>query len=202
MVSPRDRRGALPDRRHLVADRDGVDPDLTAPRGDHDQARLVHAAAAGDRGGHRRRSRHAGEAARRRRLSRDPQALAGHAAHHLAQQRPLHRRLLGEIQQPLLRGGRQRAPRQGRLFLDHGTHRRRAERRRTPPRHHGDRVGAGGTSARGGSRRRRQASRDQRRVGVRLCRDARRAADGRHQRSGEGAARLGGAAARADRQAR
>jgi len=32
-------------------------------------------------------------------------------AHHLAQQRALHRRLLGEIQQSPVRGGRQRPPR-------------------------------------------------------------------------------------------
>ena len=49
--------GPLPDRRHLVADRDRCDPHRAAAGRDGHQARLVHAAAAGDRGGHRRRSR-------------------------------------------------------------------------------------------------------------------------------------------------
>ena len=61
--------------------------------------------------------------ARRRRLPRDPQALALDAAHHLGRQRPLPRHLLGEVRQPLLRRRRQRPPRQGRLLLDHGAHR-------------------------------------------------------------------------------
>ena len=50
-------------------------------------------------------------------------ALALDAAHHLGRQRALPGHLLGEVQQPLLRRGRQRAPRQGRLLLDHGAHR-------------------------------------------------------------------------------
>ena len=41
------RRRALPDRRHLVADRDRRPPDHAAARRDADQARLLHAAAAG-----------------------------------------------------------------------------------------------------------------------------------------------------------
>ena len=77
------------------------------------------------------------------RLSRDQAALAVDAAHHLGRQRALPGRLLGEIRQALLRGGRQRASRQGRLLLDHGPHRRCAERGRPPARHHGDRVRAG-----------------------------------------------------------
>ncbi len=105
-----------------------------------------------------------------RRLSRHQKALALHAAHHLGQQRALSRRLLGEIRPALLRGGRQRPSRQGRLLLDHGPHRRCAECRRSPARHHGDRVRAGlqPTGRRG--RRRRQAARDQGRVGLRLRR--------------------------------
>ena len=57
VVSPRDRRRPLPDRRHLVADRDRRHHDLAAAGRDGHQARLVHAAAAGHRGRHRRRSR-------------------------------------------------------------------------------------------------------------------------------------------------
>jgi acetyl-CoA synthetase len=40
VVSPRDRRRALPDRRHLVADRDRPHPDLAAARHHEDEARL------------------------------------------------------------------------------------------------------------------------------------------------------------------
>ena len=45
------RRRPLPDRRHLVADRDRDDPDHAAARGDDDQARLGDAAVPGRRGG-------------------------------------------------------------------------------------------------------------------------------------------------------
>ena len=44
VVSPRDRQGALPDRRHLVADRDRRHHDRAAPRRGADQARLGDAA--------------------------------------------------------------------------------------------------------------------------------------------------------------
>ena len=49
VVSPRDRRRALPDRGHLVADRDRRDPHLPGAGRDGHQARLLHAAAAGHR---------------------------------------------------------------------------------------------------------------------------------------------------------
>ncbi len=44
VVPPQDRRRALPDRRHLVADRDGRDHDDAAARGDPHQARQLHQA--------------------------------------------------------------------------------------------------------------------------------------------------------------
>ena len=60
LVPQGDRRRALPDRRHLVADRDRPHHDLAAA-GDHrDQARLGDAAAARDRRRGRRRRRRAG----------------------------------------------------------------------------------------------------------------------------------------------
>ena len=60
LVPQGDRRRTLPDRRHLVADRDRPDHDL-APAGDRrDQAGVGDAAAAGDRGGRLRRRRRAG----------------------------------------------------------------------------------------------------------------------------------------------
>ena len=65
LVPQGDRRRALPDRRHLVADRDRPDHDLAAA-GDHrDQARLGDAAAAGDRRRGLRRERRAGRGAAR-----------------------------------------------------------------------------------------------------------------------------------------
>ena len=44
VVPPAHRRRALPDRRHLVADRDRVDPDHAAARHHEHQARIGHAA--------------------------------------------------------------------------------------------------------------------------------------------------------------
>ena len=46
VVSPRDWRGALPDRRYLVADRNRRHHDFTAPGRHRDQTRLLHATAA------------------------------------------------------------------------------------------------------------------------------------------------------------
>ena len=55
VVSPQDRRRALPDRRHLVADRDGRDHDDAAARRHSHQARQLHQAPARHRAGDRRR---------------------------------------------------------------------------------------------------------------------------------------------------
>ena len=77
-----DRPRQLPDRGHLVADRDRRDHDLPAARRHGHQAGLGHGAAArhqrhrGQRRGHPRRQG-------RGRLPGDRQAVAGHAAHHL-----------------------------------------------------------------------------------------------------------------------
>ena len=135
------RRRALPDRRHLVADRD---------RRDHDHD------AAG-----RRRARSPGSAGtplpgieaavRRRATARTPAptqglldaapAVAGDAAHALQGRRPLHRDVLVEVRPDDLPRRRRRPPRRGRLLLDHRAHRRRAQRLRPPHVDGRDRVG-------------------------------------------------------------
>ena len=75
--------------------------------------------------------------AERRRQAGHPPPVALHAAHDLRRRRALSQDLL-ERDQGLLLRRRRRAPRQGRLFLDRGPHRRRAQRRRAtasaPPR--------------------------------------------------------------------
>ena len=89
VVSRRHRRRTLPDRRHLVADRDRRDHDHAAARRDADQARLGDAAVA------RRRSPTIVDeqgkpvGAEPGRLPGHPQALAGDAAHHLRRRRAL-----------------------------------------------------------------------------------------------------------------
>ena len=90
------RRRPLPDRRHVVADRDGDDHDHAAP-GDHDdEARLGDEAVPGRR---RRRLQRAGRrgGAGRRRLPRAAAAVAGDAARPLPGGRALPRDLLVEV---------------------------------------------------------------------------------------------------------
>ena len=60
VVPPEDRRRALPDRRYLVADRDGRDHDDPAARRHPHQARQLHQAAARHHSRDRRRGRQAG----------------------------------------------------------------------------------------------------------------------------------------------
>ena len=57
VVPPRDRRRALPDRRHLVADRNGRHHDEPAARRDRHEAGQLHQAAAGHHPGDRRSRR-------------------------------------------------------------------------------------------------------------------------------------------------
>ena len=64
LVPPRDRRQALPDRRHVVADGDGRDHDHAAAGRDRDEARLGDAAVPGHRRRRARRERQAGARAR------------------------------------------------------------------------------------------------------------------------------------------
>jgi acetyl-CoA synthetase len=79
VVSPSDRRQALPHRRHLVADGDGRHPDNASPRCRGDQTGVGHASLPG----HRRRCLHRRGRARgasRRRLPGAAQAVARDAA--------------------------------------------------------------------------------------------------------------------------
>ena len=95
-----------------------------------DQARLRGQAAARDRG---RRRRRGGQRLRYRAGLPDPQApVAVDAADPLQGGRPLRRDLLDQVRQGHLRRRRRRAPRRGRLLLDHRAHRRRRERLRAP----------------------------------------------------------------------
>ena len=142
VVSPQDRRRALPDRRHLVADRDRRDHDEPAARRDRRPSPAV--APSRCPASCRRSSTTTGKPvpAGQRRLAGDHQALAGHAARHLGRRRALQEQYWSKVPHNYL-CRRQRPPRRGRLLLDHGPHRRRAERRRPSPEHDRDRKRAG-----------------------------------------------------------
>ena len=137
---------ALPDRRHLVADRDRRHPDLAAARRDRPQARLGDAAVL-------RRAAGAGRCQRRaarRRRRRQPGAarfLAGPDAHRLRRPPALHRHLLQDLSGHVLHR-RRLPPRRRRLLLDHRPRRRRDQRQRPPHRHRRSRERAGLASAR------------------------------------------------------
>jgi acetyl-CoA synthetase len=139
VVPRRRRRGALPDRRHLVADRDRRHHDHPAARRDTDQAGL------GDAAVLRRRARCC------RRPGQEIEGngvdgllvitpLARQDAHvygdHSASRRPTSR-LPG-----LLLHRRRLPPRRGRLLLDHRPRRRRAQRLRPPHGHRRGRIRA------------------------------------------------------------
>ena len=93
VVLPRGRRGALPDRRYLVADRDRRHPHHAAARRDQAQARLGDAALLRRPAGG---GRHRGQSARGRGdgQSRHPRCLARHDAHRLWRPQALRRHLL------------------------------------------------------------------------------------------------------------
>ena len=113
VVSPRRRRRPLPDRRHLVADRDRRHPDHAAAGRDQAQARLRHAALLRRHPADRRPRRQA--AGRRlQRQSVHRRCLARHDAHGLWRPRALRADLLLHLYRPLLHG-RRLPPRRGRL---------------------------------------------------------------------------------------
>ena len=124
VVSPRDRAGTVPDRRHLVADRNGRHHDQPASRRHGDQAGKLHQAAAGRRAGHRHQIRRepAGQPGR---LSGDAAALAVDAANPLRRSRPVSQNVF-QRDQGLLFCRRRRPARRGRLLLGDGPRRRRA----------------------------------------------------------------------------
>ena len=101
VVPPAHRRRALPDRRHVVADRDGDGADHAAAGRDDDEARLGDAPVPGCRGGDPER----GGGARRagRWLPRAREALAGNDPRDLRRRRPVPRDVLVAVPRPLLR---------------------------------------------------------------------------------------------------
>jgi acetyl-CoA synthetase len=129
------RRQPLPDRRHVVADRDRRHPDHSAGRRDRSQARLGHQAVL-------RRAAGAGRCQRRaaRRRSRGQpgtaRLLARSDAHRLRRPPAFHRHLLQDLSGHVLHR-RRLPPRCRRLLLDHRSRRRRHQRQRPPHRHGG-----------------------------------------------------------------
>ena len=110
MVPPARGRRPLPDRRHLVADRDRRPHDHAAAGRDAAGAGLVHAAVPGHRGGDRRRDRRR----RAQRAGRHPggqEAVAEHDPHDLGRPRALQEELLPAGAEGLLPGRRRRDPR-------------------------------------------------------------------------------------------
>ena len=114
LVPPPHRRGPLPDRRHLVADRDRRDHGVTAPRGHHDEARVGDVPAAGisaevvDDAGERVDVAAA--------TSRSPNPGLD-AAWDLGQPGALPRDLLGPLPRPLLRGDGAKVDEDGYLWV-------------------------------------------------------------------------------------
>src|SRR5262245_15199479 len=141
VVPSGDRQGALPDRRHVVADRDGGNHDRTDPRRGADEAGIRHASAAGHRSRDPQPGRQ-GAAGEPGRLPRGDPPLAGDAAHRVRRPRALHAAVLEPDARHLLHG-RRRAAGSRRLLLGDGPHRRRGERRGPPARHHGGGERAG-----------------------------------------------------------
>ncbi len=183
LVQRAHRRGQGTDRRHLVADRDGPDPDLAAARRHDHQARQRHLPVPRHRG-RRRRWRWQLGAPRRRRLPRPEAALAGDAARHLRRPGALQADLLEPLPGHVLRGRRRQA-RRGRLLLAARAGRRRHERLRASPVDDRDRERARlAPRGRRGGRRRRAGPGDRR--GDHLLRDP---AQGHRadRRAGEGA---------------
>ena len=136
LVLEGDRRRALPDRRHLVADRDRPHHDHDAARSAAVEAGVGRQAAAGDRGEGRRRG---GRRRRHRAGAAHPApAVAGDAADAVRRRRPLRRDVLLEVRARDLLRRRRGAPGRGRLHLGDRARRRRHQRLRAtgsrPPR--------------------------------------------------------------------
>jgi acetyl-CoA synthetase len=93
VVPPACRRRALPDRRHLLADRDRRPHDHAAARGDHPRPRFLHAALSWHPGRRRRRDRQ-GRAERAGRHPGCQATLAEHDPHDLGRPRALPEELL------------------------------------------------------------------------------------------------------------
>ena len=154
------RRRALPDRRHVVADRDGRDPDLASAGRDAAKAGIGDAAPPRDPPGPPRRPGHAAHGKRGRREPRHRVPVARDDANGLRQPRAVPRDLLLEVPRRVLHR-RRLLPRPGRLLLDHRTCRRRAERLRASDRHRRGRERARDARRRRRGRGRRHAAQDQ-----------------------------------------
>ena len=145
--------GPLPDRRHLVADRDRRHPDHAAARRHRPQARLGDPAVLRRAAGARRQRRQACSRARARAISCIARQLARPDAHGLRRPRALRPDLLLDLPGHVLHR-RRRPPRRGRLLLDHRPRRRRDQRLRPPHGHGRGRERAGrapdGRRGRGG----------------------------------------------------
>jgi acetyl-CoA synthetase len=165
LVPPERRRRPLPDRRHLLADRDRRPHDHAAAGRDAAGAGLVHAAVPGHRRRGRRRDRQGradgqGGILVVKKPGRDD-------PHDLGRPRALQEELLpGRASRAVLPGRRRRDPRrEDRLLHDHRPHRRRAQRVGPPHGHDGDRVGAGRCTPSSSPRRRSSAARRHHRRG-------------------------------------
>ena len=135
------RHRAVPDRRHLVADRDRRDHDLAAA-GHHDaEAGFGDLPVPGHRG---RRGRRSGRERRSGRwwLPRAAASVARDRAHDLGGPGSLRADVLLAVRSRGLRRRRRRASRRGRIPLAARPHRRRDERRGPPALDLRDRVGA------------------------------------------------------------
>ncbi|SVJ60868.1 Uncharacterised protein [Klebsiella pneumoniae] len=151
VVLPGGRREALPHRRHLVADRDRQHPDHPVARRHCAKARLGYPpvlrratrAARRERQGNRRRGQ---------RRTGDQGQLAESDPQRLRRPPADDRHLLQALPRVLLQR-RRRAPRRGRLLLDHRPGRRRDQCLRTPDRHRRgrERAGPARCGGRGGS---------------------------------------------------
>ena len=125
------RRRSLPDRRHVVADRDGRDHDLAAAGRHEHEAGLGLPAAPRDPGRDRRRAGQRG-AARRGRLPHADAPVAVDAAHVLRRRRALREDLLGALRPARLLHRRRGEARHRRLLLA-ARPRRRRDQRLGPP---------------------------------------------------------------------
>ena len=141
VVLPRGRRGPLPDRRHLVADRDRRHPDHAAAGRDALKPGSATQPFFGvmpqivDADGKELEGRRQRQSVHRRFLARPD-------AHGLRRPRALHPHLLHDLSRQVLHR-RRLPPRRGRLLLDHRPRRRRDQRLRPSPRHRRGRERAG-----------------------------------------------------------
>jgi len=134
----------------------------------------------------------------------DQAAMARDVAHDLGRSRALQEDLLpGRLPGQVLPRRRRRVVRQGWLYPDHGTHRRRAQCIGTPARNDGDRVGFGGEFQAGGGGGGGRPARRPHRRGHRRLRGAQTGAAQRRrgQENRQGTAGLGRQGDRRDRQA-